>query len=143
MKSLVLYGETRLGKTLWARSLGKHIYCGGLLSGKSVIDESRDAEYIIFDDMQGGMKFFHGWKNWFGCQLNFMVKQLYRDPKLITWGKPCIWVTNTDPREEMKCGGAGFTYEDIEWLEGNAVFIKVDKPLFFVPVEGSLGRESD
>jgi hypothetical protein len=33
VKSLVLYGPSQTGKTSWARSLGKHIYCVGLVSG--------------------------------------------------------------------------------------------------------------
>lgn len=108
------------------------------MSGKDVINESRDAEYIVFDDMQGGMRFFHGWKNWFGCQSRFMVKALYQDPKLITWGKPMIWCTNTDPREEMSRGGAGYTMEDIEWLNANCIFIEVRQRLFLMPEESTL-----
>jgi len=85
-----------------------------------------DAEYAIFDDMQGGIKFFHGWKNWLGGQKTFQVKRLYRDPELITWGKPCIWVSNKDPRDDMEIN-------DREWLEGNCIFYEVTSS-FFVPV---------
>lgn len=79
--------------------------------------------------MQGGIKFFHGWKNWLGAQLNFQVKIMYKDPLLITWGKPSIWVSNTDPREDM--GGCS---ADIMWLEANCIFVEVreDSPLFTV-----------
>ena len=42
-----------MGKTVWARSLGRHAYFGGLFS----MDEDIDgAEYAIFDDF-GGIKF--------------------------------------------------------------------------------------
>lgn len=112
------------------------------MSGKTVLSEARDAEYAVFDDMQGGIKFFHGWKNWFGCQKQFSIKALYRDPQLLDWGKTMIWVTNTDPREEMKSHGSGYTYEDIDWLNANAIFVKVDKPLFFMEVEGGLMVDS-
>lgn len=115
--SLVLYGPTRTGKTTWARSLGKHIYMCGLYSYKEA-KKAGDVEYAIFDDIQGGIKFFHGFKNWFGCQTQFQIKGLYRDPELITWGKPSIWLANTDPREDM-------SHADIQWMEGNCIFVNV------------------
>lgn len=84
---------------------------------------AKDADYAIFDDLQGGISFFPSYKNWLGCQQQFQVKKLYRDPVLIQWGKPCIWISNTDPRDEMK-------QADIEWLEGNCSFIHVTSPIF-------------
>ena len=48
-RSLVIFGGTRLGKTLWARSLGNHAYFGGLFS----LDESlEDVENGIVDVLQ-------------------------------------------------------------------------------------------
>lgn len=120
--SLVLYGDTRVGKTLWARSLGPHLYFCGLYSGAEAM-KHHDAHYALFDDIQGGIKFFHGFKNWLGCQREFQVKQLYRDPVLITWGKPSIWVSNTDPRLDM-------SPEDANWMEGNCLFQEVTSPIF-------------
>lgn len=121
-KSLCVYGASRLGKTLWARSLGRHVYFCGLFSGKELIN-NLDVDYAIFDDMQGGIGFFHGWKNWFGCQLNFQVKQMYRDPVNVTWGKTCIWLSNDDPRDSMK-------NSDIEWINENCIFVEVTAPIF-------------
>jgi len=83
------------------------------------------ANYAVFDDLQGGIKFFHGWKNWLGSQMNFQVKVMYKDPQLIEWGKPSIWVSNRDPREEMR-EDKQFTYGDIDWLEANCIFICCD-----------------
>ena len=81
--SLCLYGETRLGKTLWARSLGSHAYFGGLFC----LDESvTDVDYAVFDDMQGGLEFFHGYKFWLGCQSQFYATDKYKGKKLIDWG---------------------------------------------------------
>lgn len=76
-----------------------------------------DAQYAIFDDMQGGMGFVHGYKNWLGCQWSFQVKRLYKDPALITWGKPCIWLCNNkeDPRLVESV--------DQEWLAENCIFV--------------------
>lgn len=118
-KSLVLYGDTRVGKTLWARSLGKHLYFGGLYSGAEAM-RCDEADYAIFDDMD--IKFFPGFKNWLGCQFQFQVKKLYRDPVIIQWGKPCIWVNNRDPRESMD-------QNDVTWMEGNCIFVEVTRSI--------------
>lgn len=111
-----------MGKTEWARSLGSHIYFCGIYSASEAF-RAHEVEYAIFDDLQGGMKFFFGFKNWLGCQQQFQVKALYKDPVLITWGKPCILLSNTDPRMEMSDA-------DNEWLEGNVSFVYVGHPLF-------------
>lgn len=78
-----------------------------------------EVDYAIFDDM-GGLKYVPQFKNWLGGQAEFQVKQLYRDPVLITWGKPTIWLSNWDPREE------DISHSDREWLEGNCTFIHID-----------------
>jgi len=114
----VLVGPTRLGKTLWARSLGSHAYFGGLFS----MEESLDADYAIFDDMQGGLEFFHAYKFWLGAQAQFYVTDKYKGKQLVNWGKPSIYLHNRDPREDK---GA-----DIEWLEGNCVFVFITTPIF-------------
>lgn len=117
-KSLILIGDSQLGKTLWARSLGPHIFFSGLYSAAEAV-RAPDVEYAIMDDIQGGMGFFHGYKNWLGSQWSFQVKRLYRDPALITWGKPCIWCCNwvEDPR--------GVSGVDQEWLRDNCLFVEL------------------
>lgn len=118
-RSLVLIGPSRLGKTAWARSLGNHVYFGGLFS----LDEfSEDVDYAVFDDIQGGLEFFHGYKFWLGHQQQFFATDKYRGKKLITWGKPAIWCSNNDPRTDK---GA-----DADWLDANCDFIFIDNPLF-------------
>lgn len=114
----MLIGPTRTGKTLWARSLGPHAYFGGLFS----LDESlKDVEYAVFDDMMGGLEFWHAYKFWLGAQKCFYATDKYKGKKLVYWGKPCIYVHNKDPRLDK---GA-----DIEWLEGNCTFITVEESL--------------
>lgn len=114
--SLILWGPTKLGKTLWARSLSKHAYFGGLFS----LDEPLDGvEHAIFDDINGGLEFFHNYKSWLGGQKEFYATDKYRHKKLITWGKPCIWIANENPRYNKGV--------DVEWLEGNCVFIEVNE----------------
>lgn len=122
MKSLVLYGRSRTGKTLWSRSLGSHIYCIGLVSGAECA-RAADVEYAIMDDIRGGIKFFPAYKEWLGAQEYVTVKELYREPKLIKWGKPTIWLSNVDPRTQMM-------QEDIEWLEDNCVFVECNEAIF-------------
>jgi hypothetical protein len=121
---LVLYGETLTGKTLWARSLGAHIYCMGLVSGAECMKAMNDdVKYAIFDDIRGGMKFFPAFKEWLGGQAVVTVKCLYRDPVLVPWLRPTIWLSNGDPRLDMDPS-------DANWLEKNAVFIDVSEPIF-------------
>lgn len=116
-KSLVLYGCSQTGKTTWARSLGVHIYCVGLVSGDELL-KAPNAEYAVFDDMRGGIKFFHSFKEWLGCQPHVSVKVLYKEPKVLPWGKVGIWCSNTDPRDEM-------LQSDIDWMNANVTFVEV------------------
>jgi len=124
--SLVLYGPSRTGKTLWARSLGVHAYCIGLISGDE-LSKVASVDYAVFDDIRGGMKFFPSFKEWMGAQAYVTVKQLYREPKLIKWGKPSIWLSNTDPRLDMDPS-------DASWLEDNAIFVDVSRSLL-MPIQ--------
>lgn len=106
-----------MGKTLWARSLGEHAYHGGLFC----IDEPTDVNYAIFDDISGGLAYFHGYKSWLGHQRYFYATDKYRAKKLIEWGKPAIYISNNDPRED---NGA-----DREWLDANCIFIEINSKI--------------
>lgn len=118
MKSLILYGDTRLGKTLWARSLGKHAYFGGLFC----LDEDvEDVDYAVFDDMQGGLEFFHSYKFWLGCQSQFYATDKYKGKKLINWGRPAIYISNQNPVCDKGADG--------DWLLGNCDFVCIDTSL--------------
>lgn len=107
-----------MGKTVWARSLGKHAYFGGLFS---LQEETNDVAYAIFDDINGGLPFFPQYKWWLGHQQQFYATDKYKGKKLIHWGKPSIWLSNKDPREEQ---GA-----DYDWLNANCIFVYVDEPI--------------
>ncbi|QCX35073.1 replication-associated protein [Blackfly genomovirus 9] len=121
-KSLILYGASRLGKTLWARSHGAHIYCIGLVSGAECM-KAASCNYAVFDDIRGGIKFFPAFKEWLGGQRQVTVKQLYREPQLLDWGKPSIWLANVDPR-------LGMDPSDSNWLEENAYFVELTDSIF-------------
>jgi len=109
-----------MGKTLWARSHGPHAYFGGLFS----LDESvTDVKYAVFDDINGGIPFFPQYKWWLGHQKQFYATDKYKHKQLIEWGRPAIWVSNNDPREE---NGA-----DYEWLNANCQFVYVNSSLLY------------
>jgi len=119
-RSLVLIGPSRMGKTMWARSLrDNHVYFGGLFC----LDEYEEGvDYAVFDDLQGGLEFFHAYKFWLGHQQTFFATDKYRGKKLITWGKPAIYCSNTDPRADK---GA-----DADWLDANCEFVFIDSKLY-------------
>ncbi|UOK20969.1 replication associated protein [Chifec genomovirus UA13_114] len=125
-KSLILWGPSRMGKTVWARSLGKHLYFGGIFSARNLGDDG--IKFAVFDDIAGGIKFFPRFKDWLGCQMEFMVKELYRDPHLFRWGRPAIWIANSDPRHDM-------THDDIVWLEANCIFVEISSAIFHANTE--------
>lgn len=112
-----------MGKTVFARSLGSHMYFGGLFSAGEAVAHQSDATYAVMDDIAGGIKFFPRYKDWLGCQFQFQLKVLYKEPCLFNWGRPCIWISNVDPRCDM-------TREDVDWLEGNCTFVEITSPIF-------------
>lgn len=142
-KSLVLYGPSRLGKTLWSRSLGNHVYIMGMLSGAVLLRDMPGAQYAVFDDLRGGIAMFPSFKEWLGAQSIVTVKKLYRDPVQVSWGKPCIWLANSDPRDQLKAditertprGRIDLIYEDIAWLEANCVFVELTEAIFRASTE--------
>lgn len=119
-QSLVVTGPSRMGKTLWARSLCReHAYFGGMYSADESIE---DVKYAVFDDMLGGLEFFHSYKFWLGQQQQFTMTDKYRAKKLVNWGRPAIYLSNTDPRLDKNA--------DSDWLEANCTFVHVTSPLF-------------
>lgn len=87
------------------------------------MDEATDdVDYAIFDDIQGGIEFFHAYKFWLGHQEQFYVTDKYKGKKLIKWGKPSIWLSNNDPRMDRNA--------DMEWLNANCTFVYLDTPIF-------------
>lgn len=116
-KSLILWGPTRLGKTLWSRSLGPHAYYGGLYSQDEPITE--ETQYAIFDDF-GGLKYVPNYKFWLGHQGQFYATDKYKGKKLIKWGKPSIWLSNENPLDEF-----GLKDSEVEWLRGNCEIVEI------------------
>lgn len=118
-KSLILVGPTRLGKTRWARSLGKHIYwCN------SPVFSSADflgALYVVVDDVP--WEYFKCKKQLLGGQKEFTVTEKYQPLMEITFGKPVIYLCNEDPRKDMK------DYE-VEYYGKNVIYVFIENKLF-------------
>lgn len=118
-KSLVIIGDTRLGKTSWARSLGKHTYWNNNTNLKTINPE---AQYLVVDDIK--FEYFPNWKGWLGCQEEFDQSQKYMAPINIKWGKPCIWCTNYN-FATMKVSP-----EDQKYIEENCVVVYAVSPFY-------------
>lgn len=115
----------------------------GILSGAIILRDGPTAEYAVFDDLRGGISMFPSFKEWLGAQAVVTVKKLYRDPVQMKWGKPCIWLANSDPREQLKAdvtdhtapGRVQLIKDDIAWLEDNCIFVELREPIFRASTE--------
>lgn len=129
---MILWGPTRTGKTLYARSLGPHAYFGGLFS----LDECLDGvEYAVFDDLQGGFEYFHSYKSWLGGQKQFYATDKYKGKQLVHWGKPSVYVCNENPFE--KENGQKI---DFHWLVENCMVVCVEDPIYIEDVSMTEGE---
>jgi len=119
--SLFLGGDTRFGKTTWARSIGRHSYFGGIFN---LDDYDASGGYQIFDDFE--WKYLPNRRQWFGGQLRFTITDKYRHKRTINnGGRPSIFLFNADndPRLEMS------PYERI-YYDKNSIFIDLEKELY-------------
>ena len=55
-------------------------------------------------------------------------KMPIQEPKLVKWGKPSVWLSNTDPRDEM-------TAAEVEWMNINCIFVECNTPIFHANTE--------
>jgi len=81
---------------------------------------SDTAEYAIFDDLVDFDK-WTSYKQWIGCQHEFILTDKYMPKTKVVWGKPCIVLMNRNP--------ASLTW-DYDWVQANAFVVKVDTILF-------------
>jgi len=119
-KTLWLTGASRLGKTEWARSLGRHMYFNGSFN---LDDWDADATYIVWDDFD--WKWLPYRKQFVGAQRQFVVSDKYRKKRSITWGKPSIFVWNDDNDPWRS-----FTTRELEWYQANTIRVILTEPLF-------------
>nr|UYX56377.1 replication associated protein [Cotton leaf curl Alabad virus]UYX56383.1 replication associated protein [Cotton leaf curl Alabad virus]UYX56395.1 replication associated protein [Cotton leaf curl Alabad virus]WIA66093.1 Replication associated Protein [Cotton leaf curl Alabad virus] len=142
-QSIVIEGDSRTGKTMWARSLGPHNYlCGHLDLSPKVY--SNDAWYNVIDDVDP--HFLKHFKEFMGAQRDWQSNTKYGKPVQIKGGIPTIFLCNPGPNSSYK------EYLDEEknqalknWAVKNAVFITLEEPLYSIahqsPAQG--GQEED
>jgi hypothetical protein len=87
------------------------------------LDEWDDsAIYNIFDDIPGQLNSFD-YKGFLGAQHELTVADKYKKKRKIQNGKPCIYISNSDPLKTRK------GKDDRDWLLANCIFVYVDTPL--------------
>jgi len=96
-KLLVVAGPNLLGKTGWARSLGKHVYWKNRPSwGMFVEEDSKDYQFVICDDMDIDV-FRPSEAKGLLCGMGPMVVTgKYLHELNVDFNKPCIWLTNDE-----------------------------------------------
>lgn len=96
-RGMVLVGPSRIGKTSLVRSWGPHIYWGSSTTIRDCDWES--ATYLVVDDCP--WEFFVGKKQFLGGQREFILTEKYVRKTRIVFGKACIFISNTDPFNDM------------------------------------------
>nr|ALB26050.1 replication associated protein [Bhendi yellow vein mosaic virus] len=126
--SLVLKGDSRTGKTMWARSLGPHNYlCGHLDLSPKVY--SNDAWFNIIDDVDP--HYLKHFKEFMGAQRDWQSNTKYGKPVQIKGGIPTIFLCNPGPNASYK----EFLDEEKNsalkaWALKNAAFVFLTEPLY-------------
>nr|WJW72921.1 replication associated protein [Rose leaf curl virus] len=127
-KSIVIEGDSRTGKTMWARSLGPHNYlCGHLDLSPKIY--SNDAWYNIIDDVDP--HYLKHFKEFMGAQRDWQSNTKYGKPVQIKGGIPTIFLCNPGPNSSYK----EFLDEEKNsalksWAIHNAEFITLTEPLY-------------
>ncbi|QKE61401.1 replication associated protein [Tomato leaf curl Kunene virus] len=126
--SIVIEGDSRTGKTMWARSLGPHNYlCGHLDLSPKVY--SNDAWFNVIDDVDP--HYLKHFKEFMGAQRDWQSNTKYGKPIQIKGGIPTIFLCNPGPTSSYK------EYLDEEknaalkaWTIKNAIFVTIYEPLY-------------
>nr|QSS76782.1 C1 protein [Tomato curly stunt virus]QSS76836.1 C1 protein [Tomato curly stunt virus] len=139
--SIVIEGESRTGKTMWARSLGPHNYlCGHLDLSPKVY--SNDAWYNVIDDVYP--HYLKHFKEFMGAQRDWQSNTKYGKPIQIKGGIPTIFLCNPGPTSSYK----EFLEEEKNaplkaWALKNATFITLNEPLFSSPNQGTASNSQE
>ncbi|ALO02631.1 AC1 [Cotton yellow mosaic virus] len=126
--SIVIEGDSRTGKTMWARSLGPHNYlCGHLDLSPKVY--SNDAWYNVIDDVDP--HYLKHFKEFMGAQRDWQSNTKYGKPIQIKGGIPTIFLCNPGPTSSYK----EFLDEEKNaslkaWTIPNAKFVTLWEPLY-------------
>ncbi|XP_059287633.1 uncharacterized protein LOC132040952 [Lycium ferocissimum] len=126
--SIVIEGDSRTGKTMWARSLGPHNYlCGHLDLSPKIY--SNGAWYNVIDDVDP--HYLKHFKEFMGAQRDWQSNTKYGKPIQIKGGIPTIFLCNPGPRASYE----SYLDEDNNlalkaWALKNAIFHFLDSPLY-------------
>ncbi|UVN12567.1 replication initiation protein [Begomovirus hortuscrotoni] len=126
--SIVIEGDSRTGKTMWARSLGPHNYlCGHLDLSPKVYNN--DVWYNVIDDVDP--HYLKHFKEFMGAQRDWQSNTNYGKPVQIKGGIPTIFLCNRGPNSSYK----EFLDEDknsalTNWALKNATFLSLQEPLY-------------
>nr|AGH27771.1 AC1 protein [Tomato yellow leaf curl virus] len=126
--SIVIEGDSRTGKTMWARSLGPHNYLCGHLDLSSKV-YSNDVWYNVIDDVDP--HYLKHFKEFMGAQRDWQSNTKYGKPIQIKGGIPTNFLCNPGPTSSYR------EYLDEEknislknWALKNAIFVTLYEPLF-------------
>nr|QHA25058.1 replication-associated protein [Soybean blistering mosaic virus] len=135
--SIIIEGDSRTGKTMWARALGPHNYLSGHLDFNSKV-YSNEVEYNVIDDITPQYLKLKHWKELIGAQRDWQSNCKYGKPVQIKGGIPSIVLCNP---------GEGASYKDFldkeenaslrAWTLHNAKFIFLDSPLYQATAQSS------
>lgn len=85
--------------------------------------DNPDNKYGLFDDIKDGLTYWYQWKSFLGCQRDFVITDKYKKKHMIHWGKPCIYLSNYNPLDDLSS-------TDRRWLLDNAFVVHLTKPLY-------------
>jgi len=119
VKSLWIWGNTRLGKTALAESLGKHSRIANVWNFES-LDTTGTAQYLILDDISWD-SWKYQYKTLLGCQRDVTFTGKYKKPTKFVFGIPAIVLSNELPF---------FSPEEMRWMEGNVDFVEIINKLY-------------
>nr|QTW20824.1 AC1 [Tomato leaf curl New Delhi virus] len=126
--SIVIEGDSRTGKTMWARCLGPHNYLC-IHNDLSPKVYSNDACHYLKHDVDP--HYLKHFKEFMGAQRDWQSNTKYGKPVMIKGGIPTIFLCNKGPNSSYK------EYLDEEknaalkqWAIKNAVFITLEEPLY-------------
>ncbi|KAI5925860.1 hypothetical protein F4810DRAFT_36210 [Camillea tinctor] len=97
-KSLCVVGATRTGKTVWAQSLGPHIFCNSDYDLRA-LRSAFEAKYAVFKDID--IRTFP-WLKFVTGKPFIRIWDKYEPAEYVRWGIPSIFIFNQDPRLELE-----------------------------------------
>lgn len=120
--SLILVGDSRLGKTQLARSIGDHVYVSGMWAVDDFVGWDWSG-YVVFDDIPwDSLKY--SYKSWMGAQRHFYVTDKYRKKCLMEGGVPLIMCCNQKEYDEYQANW------DSDWVFYNSVVVTIGEKLY-------------